>query len=442
MERSTFLFDVNKCVGCMACVAGCIIENGTVPTVNWRVVSGCNGFRHPDLPVFWFSLACNHCKSAPCMKNCPALAYSRDEATGAVIHHAERCIGCQYCTWVCPYDAPKFNPGTRVVEKCNFCVDRLHEGSIPACAAACPVGALGFGDAEANAEEVVVPGFGKYGIKPSIRLVPLRETAVRPVIWNSDVPVDRNEMRRLVKSSPSKIRLAKEWPLVPFTLAVAGLAALLAARLSTGIFIDPAWFLSAGALAMILSATHLGRKGRAWRSVLNLRKSWLSREIFSFSAFLGVSALYFLTGWILSGYIALVFGIASLISIDMVYRLTGRRDEIPVHSAMVTLTGLLIWSILSGNMRMAALLISIKAFLYLFRKIRLVRAGKNPRALISFMRLASLALPFIVLIAFRPIPGWMLLVVLFLGEVTDRAEFYDGLEVETPERLLEKSVHP
>ncbi len=70
------------------------------------------------------------------MKNCPALAYTRDKETGAIIHHAEACIGCKYCTWTCPYDAPKFNEATKIVEKCNFCVDRISDGKQPACAQA------------------------------------------------------------------------------------------------------------------------------------------------------------------------------------------------------------------------------------------------------------------------------------------------------------------
>jgi molybdopterin-containing oxidoreductase family iron-sulfur binding subunit len=74
-----------------------------------------------------------------------------------------RCIGCRYCMAACPYGSRSFNyvdprphisrinpeVPTRtagVVEKCNFCEERLAEGQLPACVAACPQKALIFGD--------------------------------------------------------------------------------------------------------------------------------------------------------------------------------------------------------------------------------------------------------------------------------------------------------
>jgi Fe-S-cluster-containing dehydrogenase component len=75
-----------------------------------------------------------------------------------------RCIGCRYCMAGCPFGARSFNYRdprpyfkqdlnatfpTRergVVEKCNFCEERLAVGLLPACVEACKVGALTFGD--------------------------------------------------------------------------------------------------------------------------------------------------------------------------------------------------------------------------------------------------------------------------------------------------------
>jgi Fe-S-cluster-containing dehydrogenase component len=144
MERNIFIFDQNKCVGCHACVVACMNENGFQSPDQWRNIHQSQEFHFPSLPLFYLSLACNHCEDAPCLKNCPALAYSRDEKTGAVIHHPEKCIGCKYCTWACPYDAPKFNSKTGIVEKCTFCNHRIEENLKPACANLCPVGALDF----------------------------------------------------------------------------------------------------------------------------------------------------------------------------------------------------------------------------------------------------------------------------------------------------------
>ncbi|HKK80676.1 MAG TPA: 4Fe-4S dicluster domain-containing protein, partial [Prolixibacteraceae bacterium] len=125
MEKNIFIYDYNKCVGCHACVVACTNENGFQSPETWRNIHSSNSIHYPQLPLFYLSLACNHCDDAPCLQNCPAHAYSRDEKTGAVIHHPEKCMGCKYCTWACPYDAPKFNPKEGIIEKCTFCNHRI-----------------------------------------------------------------------------------------------------------------------------------------------------------------------------------------------------------------------------------------------------------------------------------------------------------------------------
>ena len=114
-------------------------------------------------------LMCNHCASPPCVHVCPTQATWR-RADGIVMMDWHRCIGCRYCMAACPYGSRSFNwvdprPGisklnpdfpTRtkgVVEKCNFCDERLAIGQIPACVEACPEKALVFGNlADPNSE--------------------------------------------------------------------------------------------------------------------------------------------------------------------------------------------------------------------------------------------------------------------------------------------------
>ena len=104
---------------------------------------------------------CNHCDNPPCVKVCPTQAtWKRDD--GIVMMDYHRCIGCRYCMAACPYGSRSFNwrdprpyiktiensYPTRtkgVVEKCNFCEERLAEGLQPACVEACSSGALTFG---------------------------------------------------------------------------------------------------------------------------------------------------------------------------------------------------------------------------------------------------------------------------------------------------------
>jgi len=113
---------------------------------------------HPTL-VF-----CNHCDSPPCVRVCPTQATFRRE-DGIVMMDQHRCIGCRYCVAACPYGSRSFNwrdprpfikeikedypTRTRgVVEKCNFCSERLAQGLLPACVESCEVKALTFGDLE------------------------------------------------------------------------------------------------------------------------------------------------------------------------------------------------------------------------------------------------------------------------------------------------------
>ena len=106
---------------------------------------------------------CNHCENPPCVRVCPTKAtFQRED--GIVMMDFHRCIGCRYCMAACPYGSRSFNfhdprkflketeitpefP-TRtmgVVEKCEFCAERLAEGKLPACVEVSE-GALVFGD--------------------------------------------------------------------------------------------------------------------------------------------------------------------------------------------------------------------------------------------------------------------------------------------------------
>jgi formate dehydrogenase iron-sulfur subunit len=90
---------------------------------------------------------CMHCLHPACVSACPVSALERNEY-GAVVYDAARCIGCRYCMMACPFGIPKFewDKAIPLIRKCTFCADRQEEGLEPACTAACPTGALLFGD--------------------------------------------------------------------------------------------------------------------------------------------------------------------------------------------------------------------------------------------------------------------------------------------------------
>jgi molybdopterin-containing oxidoreductase family iron-sulfur binding subunit len=116
-----------------------------------------------------FLVLCNNCDNPPCVRACPTKAtFQRED--GIVLMDFHRCIGCRFCMAACPYGARSFNfrdprpfiketnPDfpTRmkgVVEKCNFCAERLAVGKLPACVEASE-GALIFGDADNPNSEV------------------------------------------------------------------------------------------------------------------------------------------------------------------------------------------------------------------------------------------------------------------------------------------------
>lgn len=106
---------------------------------------------------------CNHCDDPPCVRACPTKATFKNKE-GLVIMDFHRCIGCRFCMAACPYGMRSFNwrnprPFVKetnkqfptrmrgVVEKCNFCAERIGVGELPACVEACGESkAMVFGD--------------------------------------------------------------------------------------------------------------------------------------------------------------------------------------------------------------------------------------------------------------------------------------------------------
>jgi len=129
MKQALFILDLDRCTGCAACVVACNNENPVDGDLSWRRIHTFNPQRLPAAPVFHLSLACNHCLEPACLAGCPANAYTKEAHTGAVLIDEDRCMGCRYCSWVCPYEAPQFNTGTGIMEKCTFCDHRQAEGT-------------------------------------------------------------------------------------------------------------------------------------------------------------------------------------------------------------------------------------------------------------------------------------------------------------------------
>ena len=169
--------DMDKCAAdCKDCITACHVQHNvpnfdnpkdeikwvwkqdfkhTFPSKNQRYLST----KITEKPVLTF---CNHCDEPPCVRVCPTQATFR-RPDGIVEMDFHRCIGCRFCMAGCPYGSRSFNwldprkaldkvnPSypTReigVVEKCNFCSDRLPKGQQPACVETCKNKALVFGN--------------------------------------------------------------------------------------------------------------------------------------------------------------------------------------------------------------------------------------------------------------------------------------------------------
>ena len=150
-----FHFDATVCNGCKACNMACKDKHDLPEGVNWRRIAEYTGGtwqQHgntytPNVFSYYTSIACNHCDNAVCMEVCPTTAMSRHD-DGTVYVDENKCVGCRYCEWACPYSAPQFNPETGHMSKCDLCADYRETGQDPACVAACPARALDWGPIE------------------------------------------------------------------------------------------------------------------------------------------------------------------------------------------------------------------------------------------------------------------------------------------------------
>ncbi|MCP4716754.1 MAG: 4Fe-4S dicluster domain-containing protein [Deltaproteobacteria bacterium] len=163
MSEKLMLVDLSKCTGCRACQVACKNWNG-LPAENTR----CTGTYQnpPDLSPHTYTLIrfqeiddgkgglkwlfrndkCFHCADPGCMKACPVPGCIYKTPEGAVIIDSKKCIGCKYCYHACPFSIPQYDEASEKVFKCTMCADRVADGLIPACAKACPTGAIAFGD--------------------------------------------------------------------------------------------------------------------------------------------------------------------------------------------------------------------------------------------------------------------------------------------------------
>ena len=143
-RQIAFFVDATKCINCKTCEIACKEVTSAAPGVRIRKVRSFEMGGFPSVLVVNISMSCNHCEDPVCAKNCPAKAYHK-RGDGTVSHDKLRCIGCRYCTWVCPYGAPQYDEAEGRIRKCDLCAAERDLGKSPACMEACPTRAVSIG---------------------------------------------------------------------------------------------------------------------------------------------------------------------------------------------------------------------------------------------------------------------------------------------------------
>lgn len=413
--RRGFDFDAALCVGCNACNAACMLENGFQPGT--RSVRSWNSEALPLLSVINLSMACNHCEKPPCLEGCPAMAYTLD-STGTVIHHQDRCMGCRYCTWRCPYDAPKINEAKGYIEKCHFCTERATDGIEPACVTACPTGALRMTEMD-EFPPAGVEWFPETGIRPSLRLRGTEKKSGPLIIPADDAGPDDEE------SVPSVVatKILKEWSLLVFSLLVTSASALIIASALRGSVLAGKLTALMLTAALVISFAHLGVRARSWRAVLNVASSPLSREILMVILTTVMAYLNWFKPGMIPPVVQAVVALLTLISADLVYFAADRAAMLKLHSGQMFFSGIYIasWFIVPSTV---FLVFSMLAAVSVIMRYRSLEKGQLIRSL-YYLRALSIPVVFMLLYPANKLTTALAAILFLVGIAADRALFLD-----------------
>jgi molybdopterin-containing oxidoreductase family iron-sulfur binding subunit len=186
--RWAMVVDLDRCIGCGACVIACYAENNVAVVGKTQVLKGREMswiriqryFVAGETKVRWLPMLCQHCDFAPCESVCPVYApFHNPEGLNTQVYN--RCMGTRFCLQNDPYKVRRFNyfNYTRprpldwqlnpevtvrqkgVMEKCSFCIQRITAAKLKAreegrkvrdgefttaCAQTCPTETLIFGN--------------------------------------------------------------------------------------------------------------------------------------------------------------------------------------------------------------------------------------------------------------------------------------------------------
>ena len=168
MARYAIVTDLNRCVGCLACMVACKAVNNVPIGSYWNKVlrigpslkAGATSAH--DVEMYYLPVQCQHCENPECVKVCPTGASHKLE-DGTVQIDKSKCIGCQFCAMACPYGVRYLNEEEGVVEKYTLCQQRTAQGELPQCVSQCCGMARWYGDAEQGIESFEGPRGERLG---------------------------------------------------------------------------------------------------------------------------------------------------------------------------------------------------------------------------------------------------------------------------------------
>jgi Fe-S-cluster-containing dehydrogenase component/DMSO reductase anchor subunit len=410
--RKGFIFSYELCVGCKACSAACMLENGW--SFRSRNIYSVNGGCFKSGPVINLSMACNHCDDPACLKGCPSGAFIKDSTSGTILIDPDKCLGCRYCIWNCPYDAPKLNTSSGIIEKCHFCHHRLAEGIEPACSSSCPTGALSFGEIEETIDLHKYSWMPEKNLNPSLQITGNNKYDGPVIIPERAVSVhSRPEMKNDKEN--------RDWSLVVFTFLVILSVSFSVAGPFMERSINGSVEIALAFFAALFSLFHLGRWWKAWRAISNLKSSPLSREI---TLFMIYSILIVLKNIIIIPYseiVTIIAGISLVLTIDSVYYFSSGRKNFRFHSGQ---------AFLSVMQMISFLLSAVVPFIFVGFVRAALSAGKimneerKEMFVLRFIRIASLVIAAMVLVRGNSYRTYTSFLIYYSGELADRIIFY------------------
>jgi carbon-monoxide dehydrogenase iron sulfur subunit len=147
MMKGEIVVKPERCTGCLTCEVECKIEHSKSKNLAEAIKENpapTSRVTVEQAEKYAVPLQCRQCENAPCMTVCPTAALHRKDDDGPVLFKADVCIGCKACVVACPFGVIEQDEATKLVVKCDQCIQRLEKEQLPACVTGCPTGCLEF----------------------------------------------------------------------------------------------------------------------------------------------------------------------------------------------------------------------------------------------------------------------------------------------------------